>query len=260
MAGGALQDQMSGVGPALRRARERRSLTIEEASRDTKLATEQLRSLEAERFADLLGDVYVRGSLRTYAQYLGISPDKVVAAYARQADDPKPPPPPSKLGRVEAAIAATRIRDNHRLLVFVALTLLLIAVVFGFVSRRSPTPAPAPLSTIAAQPDPTKGIVVGMTALKDVQVTVTLDGSAQTYALRRGEERSFRADTTLIVRLAQGGAVRLIVNGASIGAPGKAGQPWQKTFSYENPSSIPTPSRASPSDSPSRGATSSPSP
>ena len=254
-----MQDQLSGVGPALRRAREKRSLTIEEASRDTKLAIEQLRSLEAERFADLLGDAHVRGSLRTYAQYLGLSPDKVVAAYARQADDPQPPSPPSKLGRVEAAIAATRVRDNHRLLVLVALTLLLIAVVFGFVSRRSPTPAPAPLSTVAASPDPTRGIVVGMTALKDVEVTVTIDGNTQTYPLLRDEERSFRADTTLVVRFAQGGAVQLTVNGANLCAPGKAGQPWQRTFSNETPSSIPTSSCASASGSPSRGATSSPS-
>ena len=38
-----------------------------------------------------MGDVYVRGSLRTYAQYLGLSADKVVELYARHAEDPAPP-------------------------------------------------------------------------------------------------------------------------------------------------------------------------
>ena len=106
---------MIGVGSALRKARERRGITLDAASRDTKLHIDQLRALEAEDFEALLGDVYVRGSLRTYSQYLGLSPDKVIGAYARHAETPAPPTPPAKLGRVERAMAATRIRDNQRL-------------------------------------------------------------------------------------------------------------------------------------------------
>jgi len=99
-----------------------------------------------------------------------------------------------------------------------------------------------------------------MTALKDVEVTVTIDGNTQTYSLLRDEERSFHADSTLMVRFAQGGTVQLTVNGANLCSPGKAGQPWQRTFSNETPSSIPTSSCAAAStSSPSRGATSSPS-
>src|SRR4249919_3263646 len=96
---GPLQDATIGVGPALRKAREHRGLTLDEAARDTKLRTDLLSALEDESFDALLGDVYVRGALRTYAQYLGLSPDKVVAAYARHAEDPEPPPPPRKMGR-----------------------------------------------------------------------------------------------------------------------------------------------------------------
>ena len=83
-----MQDSMIGVGSALRKARERRGITLDAASRDTKLHIDQLRALEAEDFEALLGDVYVRGSLRTYSQYLGLSPDKVIGAYARHADAP----------------------------------------------------------------------------------------------------------------------------------------------------------------------------
>ncbi len=212
-------------------------LTLDEASRDTKLTTEQLLALEEERFGDLLGDVYVRGSLRTYAGYLGLSGDKVVGVYAQHVQGPPPPLPPAGLGRIGAAIAATRIRDNQRLLIFVALTVLLVAVVFGFVSRKNPAPAPAPLSTVAAPPDNGRQIVVAMTALKDVQVTVTTDGTPATYQLQKDEERSFSADATLIVQLAEGASVQLTVNGSMIGTPGHAGQPWQKTFSFQTSTS-----------------------
>ncbi|MGZ5301752.1 MAG: helix-turn-helix domain-containing protein, partial [Actinomycetota bacterium] len=149
-----MQHSMIGVGSALRKARERRGITLDAASRDTKLHIDQLQALEAEDFEALLGDVYVRGSLRTYSQYLGLSPDKVIGAYARHADAPPPPPSPAKLGRIERAMAATRIRDNQWLMVFLAGVVLVIAVVFGLLSRGHSAPAPATLPTVAAQPDP----------------------------------------------------------------------------------------------------------
>ncbi len=95
-----MQDSMIGVGSALRKARERRGITLDAASRDTKLHIDQLRALESEDFDALLGDVYVRGSLRTYAQYLGLSPDKVIGAYAQHADAPpsRHRHPPSSAG------------------------------------------------------------------------------------------------------------------------------------------------------------------
>ena len=149
-----MQDSMIGVGSALRKARERRGITLDAASRDTKLHIDQLRALEAEDFEALMGDVYVRGSLRTYSQYLGLSPDKVIGAYARHAEAPPPPAPPAKLGRIERAMAASRIRDNQLLMILLAGTVLVVAVVFGLLSRGHSAPAPATLPTVAAEPDP----------------------------------------------------------------------------------------------------------
>ena len=106
MAGTSLQRPI-GVGPALEKARRIRGLSLDEASRDTRLRADQLTALEDEDFAALPSDAFVRGALRTYAQYLGVSPDKVLGAYARHADEPGAPPPPGGLGRIERAIAAT---------------------------------------------------------------------------------------------------------------------------------------------------------
>jgi hypothetical protein len=72
----------TGIGPALRRARLLRNKSIEEASRETRIRAEYLQAMERERFDDLLGDVYVRGFLRTYSSYLGLDAEKVVAIYA----------------------------------------------------------------------------------------------------------------------------------------------------------------------------------
>jgi hypothetical protein len=228
-----VQDSMIGVGSALRKARERRGISLDAASRDTKLHVDQLRALESEDFEALLGDVYVRGSLRTYAQYLGLSPDKVIGAYAQHADAPPPLPPPAKLGRVERAMAATRIRDNQWLMVFLAGVVLVIAVVFGLLSRGHSAPAPATLPTVAAEPDPLdRRIDAVVQAVGDVSVTVTVDGVESTYPMAAGETRTFTAQTDLFLSVTDGGAIRLTVNGKDLGIPGTPGQPWSEPFSF----------------------------
>jgi cytoskeletal protein RodZ len=221
---------MIGVGSALRKARERRGITIDAASRDTKLHKDQLRALESEDFDALMGDVYVRGSLRTYSQYLGLSPDKVIGAYAEHADEPGEPPPPAKLGRIERAIAATRIRDNQRLMVFLAGTVLVIAVVFGFLSRAHSSPAPATLPTVAAEPQPLgRSIDAVIQAVASVRVTVTADGMVSSYTMGAGETRSFMADTSMTLHVSDGGAIHLTVNGVDHAT---SGRPWGDTFSF----------------------------
>lgn len=224
---------MIGVGPALRKARERRGITLDAASRDTKIHIDQLRALESESFGALLGDVYVRGSLRTYAQYLGLSPEKVIEAYAQHAEEPAPPPPPAKLGRVERAMAATRIRDNQRLMVFLAGVVLVFAVVFGFLSRGHSAPAPATLPTVAAEPAPAdREIDAVVEAVSDVDISVVADGLESNYSMEPGETRSFTAEAELTLRASDGGALRVTVNGVSLGIAGSPGQAWTDTYSF----------------------------
>ena len=235
-----MQDAMIGVGPALRKARERRGVTLEAASRDTKLHIDQLRALESEDFDALISDVYVRGALRTYARYLGLSADKVIGAYDQHAATPCAPPPPAKLGRVERAIAATRIRDNQLLMVFLAGTVLAIAIVFGLVSRGHSTPAPATLPTVAAEPDPLdREIDVVVQAIADVRLSVTADGVSSTFSMAAGETRTFMAGSDLDLRVSDGGAVHVTVNGRDLGVPGIPGRPWKATYSFGSATASP---------------------
>jgi len=219
-----------GVGPALRKARQLRGITVEEVSRDTKLTVEQLRALEDEHFDDALGDAYVRGALRTYARYLGLDDDKVARAYAANTDQPDPPPPPAKMGRVEKAIAASRIRDNQRFLQLAALSLLLVAIVFGLLSRTHGTPPPASLPTTPGPVAPTQDLQAVIVASKPVTATITVDGITQVWHMRAKESRTATATTTLVIRLDDGSAARVTVNGRPLGRPDPTGAPWVQSF------------------------------
>src|SRR5213592_3329959 len=233
MAGNTVRPASIGVGPALRRAREIGGTPLDEAARDTKLTVEQLEGLEGEDFELLGEEVYVRAMLRTYAQYLGLKPDKVMSAYARHAEEPELPSPPAKMGRVEQALAAARIRDNQRFLLLAAAVLLVAAVAVGIVSRGGvPPPATIPTATTPfVSPTPGPGVGVTVHATAGVDVTATIDGVARpTTSLGPGESISYSAVGDLTVFASDGGAIRIVVDGRTLGVPGQAGHPWSGTF------------------------------
>jgi cytoskeletal protein RodZ len=228
-----------GVGSALRRARELRGITVEEASRDTRLSGQQIGALEAEAFDDLGGEVYARAMLRTYAQYLGLDAAKVVGVYARVAEDPSPPPPPGKMGRVERAMAAARIRDNQRFLLIAAVVVFASLIAVGLVSRGGTSP-PAAIPSASADVGSSlaetngKTVDVVLTAQDEVQVTAAVDGvPGDVMTLRPDEVVTFSGEDEVALTVSDGASVTVMVNGRDLGVPGKAGKPWSDTFAFD---------------------------
>ena len=60
------------IGSSLREARLRKGLDFPELESGTKIRGKYLQALEDERFDLLPGDAYIKGFLRTYAEYLGL--------------------------------------------------------------------------------------------------------------------------------------------------------------------------------------------
>src|SRR3954471_10623963 len=205
-----MQGSLIGVGPALRKARMARRTSLDEAARDTHVRVEYLEALEDETFSELNGEVYVRACLRTYSTYLGLNPDKVVTAYARNAWGPDlaeelPPTPPAKPVTSSAPVIR---RGRHGVAFGVGTAVLLAAVVFGLVSRRDPAPAP-----LTPSPDPvesscaTSGVTVAITAQEPLTARILADGEhVFTGRLHPGDTKTWLADSALTVRLSRGGA------------------------------------------------------
>jgi cytoskeleton protein RodZ len=250
-----VQRSSIGVGPALRKARQARGVSVAEASRDTKIRQEFIEALEDERFDRLLGDVYVRGALRSYSTYLGLPADRVVSRYARTAADPAPAPGAAPLPPTEAVVGAPRVRDDHRLIAMIAGILVIVAAAFGVLSNRDGAPPAAESAVVLGAEALTQpsgpGISLSISTPSDaVDVTVRIDGAApQTFSLLAGESRAFVADRTVTVRLSRGGTADVVVNGRDYGTPGRTTHPWKQTFSYETASG-----GSSPAASPSAGA------
>jgi len=85
---------METLGVWLRQTREAREGTLRDAEEATRVRARFLEMLEAGEFVALPGgEVQVRGFLRIYARYLGLSPDKVLARYDAEIHGARPAPP-----------------------------------------------------------------------------------------------------------------------------------------------------------------------
>jgi hypothetical protein len=62
----------------LRSTRERRGITVEQVAQDTRISLRFIEALEEEQFDELPAPVYVRGFLRSYANYLKLDPQPLL--------------------------------------------------------------------------------------------------------------------------------------------------------------------------------------
>ena len=87
------RDGVTPLGGQLRAERERRGAVLEQVSEATKIRKTYLEALEAHDWKALPADVFTRGYVRTYAEYLGLDQEHLLKVYARErriagVDDP----------------------------------------------------------------------------------------------------------------------------------------------------------------------------
>ena len=110
------------IGNSLREARERQGLGYPEIELATKIRAKYIRALEEENFTSIPGDAYIRGFLRTYADYLGLDGDVYVdecaSRFITSWRDELPPRPDTR-----------RIRRRERPVSRLAVVLVLVGIV-----------------------------------------------------------------------------------------------------------------------------------
>lgn len=119
---------MSSFGETLRRERELRQISLREISEATKINLRYLDALERDDFRHLPGEVYNKGFVKAYAQFIGIDPETAVMAYLEEEGRQQ-----ARAGRATTAPAATSepvepVAPSHGRLWFAALVVVLLLV------------------------------------------------------------------------------------------------------------------------------------
>jgi cytoskeleton protein RodZ len=130
-------------GELLRRARESHGLEVADVVQAIKFSHRQIEALEADDLAALPGMVFVRGIVRSYARFLKMAPEPLLAMLETEA--PVEPPdvrPPDNMG---TAMPRTGVRQIP-LLVALSVLLLIGAATMAAWHFLVPVPAAAPVA------------------------------------------------------------------------------------------------------------------
>lgn len=125
--------QAPGIGDRLRQARERRGVSIAEASATLKIRAPILEAFEREDHSQLPPRVYALGQLRTYAAYLGLDPATVAAGWhgaSGPAERPDGAPAMQATSALDRLVALRPgvIRSTRGLLAMGGLGLVVLAI------------------------------------------------------------------------------------------------------------------------------------
>ncbi|MGA3122158.1 MAG: helix-turn-helix transcriptional regulator [Polyangiaceae bacterium] len=112
---------LESLGSYLKRCRVGRSMSLAELARVTRIPVSSLQAMEADRFDELPGEVFVRGFLRAYAQAVGVLPAEVLARYTSSRRVAYVTPLP-----MQTPLQAAREGQGRRFGVAIAFVLLLI--------------------------------------------------------------------------------------------------------------------------------------
>jgi cytoskeletal protein RodZ len=217
-------------GEVLAAKRGERGLTIEQAAAATRIRAHYLSALESNELERLAAPVYAKGHLRTYARYLDLDPEPLVAMLRMETQEPR------RLLSIGRLVMRPRMVITAPAIAAAGLVLM-VGAFSGYAWRqiqsdqRPTSPSPTahltainPAATPAPSPSPqTKPMVLGVRVTEEVWINVFVDGRPQ-YAdagktLPAGSVVYF-AGVDIKITSGKGSATFITIDGRSIGAMG----------------------------------------
>jgi len=177
---------MKTVGEILQRARLEKKLSLEEVERKIKIRTKFLEAIEENNYQKLPSAVYAKGFIKNYSEFLGLSPEKILAIFRRQFDEGK-----------HLGILPQGLRGPSRLRIPVAVLLFLLPLFlfFTYLYREYRSFVQPP--SLVIQSPQEQAIIFGETlevaGRTDPSVTLTLNDQK----ILMGQDGSFTQKITL---------------------------------------------------------------
>lgn len=250
---------MDMVGNLLATERKKKGLEIVDVEQATGIRSAYLQALENGHYDSLPGEVYVKGFIRNYGNYLGLDGSHLVHLYSDSIREN------NRVTEFESAQVKqpSRLagRQTWKIFSTVLVFLLLAASAWGIyiwqksnVAKPSPVPArqtqtgvssttpiptsPAPFASNTPV-QPVQAVVIPQKALVLVAkfndrcwTSVIADGKAVFEGIPRiGDSLTWEADRQLTANFGNAGAVELVLNGQPVGKIGEKGDVVVKTFS-----------------------------
>lgn len=260
---------MKSLGSFLEEARKAKGYSLEEAQNSTKIQLKYLKALEEENFRVLPEEsVFVKGFLRSYAQFLDVDANEAIEKYdillnpvkEEVLEQPKPNPAISarRAKRRKEIEEDGKLAERPAIKVnwfFVAGAFLVIILgSWGYNQLNKPSEVPVMPAVIEQQPpkkeeppisvsDPTEEkqeelaapVVLKARVENDCWVQVSVDGKiVMAEVLSAGTDKEWQAQEEIILKVGNAGGIAVSYNGSEFTSLGKQGEVLSKTFTKED--------------------------
>jgi cytoskeleton protein RodZ len=255
------------IGTLLRETREAKEITLDTVQEETKIRRHYLQALEQGKKELLPGDVYLKGFLKNYANFLGLPGEELVRRYSQSQDQENKATPEHISWKVPSE------SNRYRRQIVVPIMLLVILIMAGLgLTRMIKAPNSGPISPPPAANEPPPSLpeisdpnidtnqetlpgesivqtvldtpteIVYKVSADSLQVKLTInsdrcwvasriDDSAEiSETLTTGSSRTLSAKDKIWLRAGNPHVLDLTVNGVHLGVAGQPGQPRNIIF------------------------------
>ena len=260
------------IGDLLRRERERQNLSIKDIEKATSIRALYIDAIEKGEYKTLPGEVYAKGFVRNYANYLKLNANEIVNAFNEEMH------PQEELHEAAGSFSAEearqeqsteRNREEYRgpkitslesypmeksshgvrnaLMVAVAVFVVAFAALIAFGGDEEPS-APAPRAKTQTQqgqkpgqkqteaaPKAADGVEVKLSFTDRCWTEVVVDGKTEFEGTaEKGKVLTLKGKDKVHITAGNAGALNYSLNGKDMGAIGQKGEVVEKTFTKEN--------------------------
>jgi len=246
---------MQTVGELLRDEREKKGLSIKEIENAISIRSFYINAIEEGNYNLTPGEVYLKGFIRNYANYLGLNGQEMVNLY-RQSQKPIPqvtiPVAPDIVETPSKKVESpTRTKNNNKSNKWVMISLISVCVAgSAWWLLASPKPATEPqanqqsqLPATPNQPLPSQSIVPAVPPVMTKPVVITAKFTEQCWTSvtadgkniyegtpQNGESITWEAQKNIAITAGNAGGIDIIFNGQSVGKLGAKGEVVAKNF------------------------------
>lgn len=185
--------QMTSVGQLLKETRESKNLTIKQVSNATKIRESLLEALENRDYREFSSDMHLKSFLRSYAVYLGINEEKIMALYRRERQISLDTGTEDKRNKTQSSPAVVILSKffNVRTLVSTVMLLALAVIIWFFYSQWRAFSTPPQLEITSPKTNDIIStdtfVIEGFT--DNPSVKVVLDGNEANFVSPDGKFR-----------------------------------------------------------------------
>lgn len=234
------------VGDHLQKLRQEQALTLEDVTQATKVSLANLRAIEAMAYGKLPADVFTKGQITLYGNFLGLDGRKIAEQFFFERDGGKKPSPILKKTQPNHSLTPKQLAEPTHISSAAIAGILLVVIVFSFtgfclytswnpfafLTDQTKNLSSSVINTFHPA-NPATGsranlhpLELNALFLKDSQVIISLDSTESVQkAYTRGTSAHWKAEKQIQVEFSQPDSAELQLNSTPMPFPqGDAGR------------------------------------